>query len=246
MADRPAGRNRADGRRLEILYEDRALIVVAKPAGMPTVPAPGGRERSAYGTLNSMLRRRGIREGAALVHRLDRDTSGVMLFARTGAAKKAMMDHWKNAVTHRIYVAVVEGRPPAVSGEIVSYLKENRAGVMFVTRNPSEGQRAVTRYRTLGAAGAFALLSLELETGRRNQIRVQLADIGCPVAGDAKYGGKKRRGEPTRSSGALALHALSISFIHPDTGREMTFGVPLPAEFLKAVGMRSLPDDFMP
>jgi 23S rRNA-/tRNA-specific pseudouridylate synthase len=179
-----------------------------------------------------------------------------MVFARTARAKKTLMDNWQNAVKRRIYLAVVEGSTPRPSGEIVSYLRENAAGVMYVTADQAKGLRAVTRYRTLAADKGESLLSLELETGRRNQIRVQLAHLGCPVAGDNKYGSadarRPGRGESERgdrrhaigrgsSFGRLALHAYSISFIHPKSGKEMTFTVPAPREFFSAVGLSELP-----
>jgi 23S rRNA pseudouridine1911/1915/1917 synthase len=230
--------------RLEILFEDRGLIVVIKPVGLPVIGM--GREKTALDLLNTMLRNRGIKEPAAVVHRLDRDTSGVMVFARSGKMKKAMMENWNELVTKRVYIALVAGIPPEKEGTIRSNLKENRGHAMYSVGTDEGGFEAVTHYRLIRSSRGFSLLALELETGRKNQIRVHLADIGCPIVGDEKYG-SVRAGRPAgtdegRGIGRLGLHALGIAFRHPETREELKFLAPLPGEFLKAVGLSALPE----
>jgi RluA family pseudouridine synthase len=229
---------------LEILFEDRSLIVVIKPAGLPVIGM--GREKTALDLLNTLLRNRGIKEPAAVVHRLDRDTSGVMVFARSGRMKKALMENWKELVTSRVYLALVAGIPPEKEGTIRSNLKENRGHAMYSVGSDEGGLEAVTHYRLIRSNRGFSLLALELETGRKNQIRVHLADIGCPIVGDEKYG-SIRAGRPAgvdngRGIGRLGLHALGLAFRHPDTHEELRFQAPVPKEFLTAVGLSTLPE----
>lgn len=212
---------------MEILYEDGDLMVVFKPAGLLSVAAGGQRDRTAYWVLNEYLRRRGMRQQIAVVHRLDRDTSGVMVFAKSGAMKKALMDNWDDLVIERRYVAVVEGRIDEPEGVIDLPLMEDSKGRMLVAL-PGRGQRALTRWRLLRSGNRYSLLSLELETGRRNQIRVHCAAMGHPVAGDEKYGA---RSNPLRR---LGLHAECLVFRHPRTQAVLDFSVPPPAAFTAA------------
>ncbi|WP_304226594.1 RluA family pseudouridine synthase [Gracilinema caldarium] len=212
---------------MEILFEDEDLIVVFKPAGLLSVAAGGQRDRTAYMILNEYLRRRGKRQQVAVVHRLDRDTSGVMVFAKSGAMKKALMDNWDALVIERRYVAVVEGQIDEPEGVIDLPLMEGPKGRMLVAQ-PGRGWRALTRWRLLRSGSRYSLLSLELETGRRNQIRVHCAAIGHPVVGDEKYGA---RTNPLRR---LGLHAEKLLFRHPQTQSVLDFSVPPPALFLSA------------
>lgn len=212
---------------MEILYEDDELLVVFKPAGLLSVAAGGEKNRTAYWILNEYLRRRGKRQQVAVVHRLDRDTSGVMVFAKSAAMKKALMDHWDTLVVERRYVAVVEGLMEAVEGTIDFPLTEDARGKVIVAP-PGRGQRAVSHWKLLRSGRRYSLLALELETGRRNQIRVHCAAIGHPVAGDEKYGSR------TNPLGRLGLHAEKLIFKHPRTGAVLDFSVPPPPNFTGA------------
>lgn len=211
---------------LVILYEDDDIAVVDKPSGLLSVQAGDARVKSAYGLLLEHMRRTHPGARPAVVHRLDRDTSGVMLFAKHPHAKKIFMDRWAERVLERRYVAVAEGRPQPPRGRIDTPLKENRVGEVYVSSDGT-GLRALTNYWTLEGRDDFSLLELELETGRKNQIRVQLAHMGNPVAGDTKYGA---RADPL---GRLALHAYLIAFLHPRTDERLEFRVDPPTGFLK-------------
>ncbi len=212
---------------MEILFEDEDLLVVFKPAGLLSVAAAGQRDRTAYWILNEYLRRRSKRQQVAVVHRLDRDTSGVMVFAKSAAMKKALMDRWDDLVVERRYVAVVEGHIDEQEGTIDVPLAEDTKGRMVIAP-PGRGLQALTRWRRLRSGSRYSLLVLELETGRRNQIRVHCAAIGHPVAGDEKYGAR------TNPLGRLALHAEQLSFRHPRTGQLLEYSVPPPRGFTAA------------
>lgn len=212
---------------LEILYEDDDLLVVFKPAGLLSVAAAGEKNRTAYWILNEYLRRRGKRQQVAVVHRLDRDTSGVMVFAKSAAMKRALMDNWDKLVFERRYVAVVEGPVTEPEGTIdLPLTEDSRARVLIAA--PGRGQRAITHWKVLRSGSRCSLLSLELETGRRNQIRVHCAAIGHPVVGDSKYGSR------CDILGRLGLHAERLAFYHPRTGVLLEFSVPPPPSFTSA------------
>jgi len=212
---------------LVILYEDDDLIVVNKPEGLLSVAAGGEKNRTAYWILNEYLRRRGQKRQIAVVHRLDRDTSGVMVFAKSAAMKKALMDNWDNLVVERCYVAVVEGPVTEPEGIIDLPLAEDPQGRVVIAAS-GRGLRAVTRWKLLRSGSRYSLLSLELETGRRNQIRVHCAALGHPVVGDRKYGSRM---DPLKR---LGLHAETLALHHPRTGASLEFSVPPPPGFTAA------------
>ena len=198
---------------LLLLYEDRDIIACDKPAGLLSVAAGGRREKTAYWILSEYLRKKGGTP-PAVVHRLDRDTSGVMIFARSGWVKKKLMDNWDEIVTERCYVCVAEGEFTGSEGIIDMPLGEDKSGRVIAVKN---GKPALTRWKLLKASNGYSLLSLELETGRRNQIRAHLAALGHPVAGDKKYWAKT---DPLKR---LCLHAEKIAFHHPRDGKLMEF-----------------------
>lgn len=212
-------------RGLEVLYEDHDLIVVDKVAGLLTVSTDRMREQTAYFLLNDYVRKGNSksRNRIFIVHRLDRDTSGILVFAKNEQAKRFLQDEW--AHFQKQYVAVVQGILPKEEGLISSYLTENSAHKMYSVSDPRKGKLAQTQYRVLKTSTTHSLLEIKLLTGRKNQIRVQLADQGCPVAGDKKYG-HKERGE-TR----LYLHAMELKLTHPFSKKPMTFETPIPTAF---------------
>lgn len=208
-----------------IVYQDNDLILVDKEPGFLSVPAPAVRkEHTLYGSLERYLRRPPL-----IVHRLDRDTSGLILYAKTERAQKRLQKNWQEAVQERIYLAVVEGEPAVKEGTLRSYLKENKAHKMYVT--DGDGALAILHYRVL-QPGSFSLVRIELETGRKNQIRAQFEALGHPVAGDARYGAR------TNVLQRLGLHAHSIRFRHPITDETLSFESPAPPSF-QAVVSRS-------
>jgi 23S rRNA pseudouridine1911/1915/1917 synthase len=210
---------------LALLYEDRDIIAVDKPAGLLSIATRGGaksgREKTAYWILAEYLRKK-RRGPPAVVHRLDRDTSGVMIFALSRWVKKKLMDRWDETVTERRYVCVAEGVFAEEAGIIDLPLGED-AGGRVVARK--DGKPALTRWKLLKERNGYSLLFLELETGRRNQIRAHLAALGHPVAGDKKYWANT---DPLKR---LCLHAERIAFHHPRDGRLMEFESPIPRVF---------------
>ena len=219
---------------LTILYEDRDLVVVDKPPGLLTMGTATDKNHTAYFMLTDYVRKgqSKSRHRIFIVHRLDRETSGVLLFAKNETAKFRLQDEWET--TRKKYFAVVHGRCKQAAGTISTYLAENRAHVVYSTPNKSQGKLATTSYRVLEQGAHAALLEIDLLTGRKHQIRVHLADIGHPVIGDRKYGRDEQRTHAANAPRArkpprLALHAASISFQHPFDGRRMTVATPLPA-----------------
>jgi 23S rRNA pseudouridine1911/1915/1917 synthase len=214
---------------LVILYEDKDIITVDKPTGLLSIAAAGENEKTCYHILSEYLRKRGGGRRPAVVHRLDRDTSGVMIFAKSEHVKKKLMYNWDEAVVERRYIAVAEGNPGkdgAAEGIINEPLGEDRRGRVIVSPG---GKPAITRWKLLKQGKRYSLLSLELETGRRNQIRAHLFDLGCTVAGDKKYNAAT---DPLRR---LCLHAERIALRHPADGRIMEFTVPPPEGFERII-----------
>lgn len=216
-------------RRLQLVYEDNDIIVVNKGYGLLSMGNDKVKEGTAYSILRDYLKWCDPRQKIFIVHRLDRDTSGLMMFAKTMEAKEAMQHNWNNMVLNRKYLAVVEGKVDDDEGVVKSYLAENSRYEVYSTDNPEEGQLAVTRYRTLKRKNGYSLLEVELDTGRKNQIRVHMKDMGHPIAGDRKYGAKS---SPIHR---LALHAQTLRFVHPITRKEMNFTTPVPAPFASMV-----------
>ena len=230
MRQRPGSSPRSFLQGLVILHEDRDILVVDKPPGLLTVGTDTDKSHTAYFILTDYVRKGSgkSRNRIFIVHRLDRDTSGVLLFAKTAEAKHYLQEHWND--TRKKYLAVTHGRCEKQADTITSYLAENKARMVYSTRDRTKGRLSHTAYRVLKQTPDFALLEVDLLTGRKNQIRVHLADIGHPVVGDEKYG------RTDRAHRRLALHARSISFTHPYTGEPLTIETPVPAYFTQLVG----------
>jgi 23S rRNA pseudouridine1911/1915/1917 synthase len=205
--------------RLRIIHIDDAILVVDKPAGLLSMGSEREKQRTAHRILNEHLktRSRSPRQQAFIVHRLDRESSGLMLFARSESAQAALQRNWKN-VTKK-YLAVVKGVPSKAQGTLTAHLVESKS--LLVHRVDNGGQLAITHYRVLRTLGDKSLLELTLETGRKHQIRVQLATVGHPIVGDRRYGADRTK---TR----LALHSCELKFRHPVSGASMEFRSALP------------------
>lgn len=206
-----------------VVYEDEAVIVVEKPAGLLSMGTEKEKIRTLYWQLTDYIRRQNEsgRGRIFIVHRLDRDVSGLMVFAKSEKAKEALQKNWKKAV--KKYCAVVRGVPLKKQGIIRSFLAEDKFRKVYsAAKRSREAKHAVTHYRVLKAKPGTALLEITLETGRKNQIRVHLADLGHPILGDSKYG------DPKTAHLRLALHAHFLSFPHPVTGKSMAFESRLP------------------
>jgi RluA family pseudouridine synthase len=217
-------------RGLMILYEDRDILVVDKPAGLLTVGTDREKSRTAYFILTNYVRkgRPRSRDRVFIVHRLDRESSGILIFAKTQQAKLRLQGQWNE--TEKKYLAVVHGKCKNSSDTISTYLAENKAQVVYSTSDTAKGKLSHTAYKVLRQTKDYALLEVDLLTGRKNQIRVHLAGIGHPIVGDKKYG--KGGG----SYKYLALHARTISFKHPTSGEPLTFVAKVPGYFSKLVG----------
>lgn len=213
----------------KILHEDKDILVVVKPAGLLTIGTDKEKSRTAYAILTDYVRKGCSKSPKRIfiVHRLDRDTSGILIFAKSMEAKLRLQGRWKE--TEKKYIAVVHGRCEKKEGTITSYLAENRAQVVYSTTDSTKGKMSHTAYRVLKDTKEFSLLEVDLLTGRKHQIRVHLADIGHPIVGDGKYGYGKKAYE------CLALHARSISFTHPFSGERLTFDIGFPEYFNKLV-----------
>jgi tRNA pseudouridine32 synthase/23S rRNA pseudouridine746 synthase/23S rRNA pseudouridine1911/1915/1917 synthase len=215
---------------LTLLYLDRDVIVIAKPVGLLTIGTDGDKSRTVHAILNDYVRKGNpkSRQRVYVVHRLDRDTSGTLVFARSEAAKQYLQDHWGE--TEKTYLAVVYGSLAPPEGTISSYLAENRALRVYSTTDADAGKLSHTEYRTLREARGLSLLAIRLHTGRKHQIRVQLAEKGHPIVGDKKYG---RAGD---SHQWLALHAQSLTFTQPVTGERLTCSTSMPDHFTRLLG----------
>jgi len=201
-----------------IVYEDGALIVVDKPHGLLTIGTDRERDKTLYSYLTEYERAKSNRNSGRvfIVHRLDREASGLVVLAKTEPIQSVLQKNWIQAV--KKYSAVTEGVPPKRTGIIKSHLEENKSGRVYGMPQPSKNSRpAITHYRLLKQNGKNALLEVTLQTGRKNQIRIHLADLGYPIIGDKKYGAASN---PLRR---LALHAGFLSFPHPTTGKIMSF-----------------------
>lgn len=213
-----------------LLYEDDAVVVVVKPVGLLTVATETERERTLQAALNRYLRAKGSSERIHVVHRLDRDTSGVLVFARSFEIREALKEQFAAHSIERIYVALVEGVPDPPIGTIRSYLREGK-DLSVRSVDPAQfldAKPAATHYRTIRSGESYSLLEVTLETGRKNQIRVHLSEKGHPVVGDPRYG---TAGSPI---GRLGLHAKVLGFAHPVTGKRMSFVAPVPEELASA------------
>lgn len=237
--------------KLSLVYEDDYLIVVNKKQGLLTVPSnPDSAETTALSILKAYVRKQHPRNNIYVVHRLDRETSGLLVFAKTPQLQEYMRTYWRQLVTKRTYIALAEGILPEQKGTITTWLTEDKRNAMvFSSPVDDGGQKAVTHYEVLGTRAlkhvndttttrkrdvndseeeaTLSLVALNLETGRTNQIRVHLASIGHPVVGDRKYG----HGNTFSPVDRLCLHARILEFIHPATEQVVHFETPIPKEF---------------
>ena len=209
---------------LRLVHEDDDILVVDKPSGLLTIATESELERTAYRLLRDWVARRDTRAARLfIVHRLDRETSGLIVFAKSVAAKEHLQAQFAVRTAERLYIALAEGVMRQGEGSLVSRLVEDRALRVRVAER-GDGKEAITRYRVLERRRGATLVELRLVTGRRAQIRAQLAAAGHPIAGDVQYGG---RTDPMRR---LALHATRLAFVHP-RGDRVSFDSPLPTAF---------------
>ncbi|MFQ6794548.1 MAG: RluA family pseudouridine synthase [Thomasclavelia sp.] len=212
---------------LEILYEDNQLIVINKPSGLLSMAGGLEKEKTAYHYVSEYLKKKNKKARVFIVHRLDRETSGVLMFAKNEEIKNLLQNNWNKLVYKRGYKAIVEGRLTKRQGTIKSYLQESKTQQVYIA---TKGKLAITHYQVIKETKNNSLLSINLDTGRKNQIRVQLQSIGHSIIGDKKYGAT------TNPIKRLGLHADIFGFIHPQTKRKMEFEAKLPDEFISLFG----------
>lgn len=221
--------------KLRLVYEDEHLIVVEKKQGLLTVAThPGSSEMTVFSILKAYVRKQNPRNGIYVVHRLDRETSGLLVFAKTPELQEYMRTYWRQLVTNRAYIAIAEGAFEQPEGQIKSWFTEDkRNAIVYSSPVDDGGDLAITNYKALQFTDSpipqFTLVELHLETGRTNQIRVHLASKGHPIVGDRKYG----HGNENSPLDRLCLHAQTLEFIHPVTEQTVRFSTPMPKEFKK-------------
>ncbi len=212
---------------LPIIFEDNDLIVINKPSKLLSVPSDNEKGSTAFRMVNDYLQQKDKHNRAFIVHRLDEDTSGVLMFAKNDKMAKALTDgdNWNNLVKKRGYYAIVEGTLENKEGTIRSYLKKNSQNMMYSSKKKGDGQLAITNYKIIQENGQFSLADVDIKTGRKNQIRVHFGDLGHFIIGDDKYG------EPSNPIKRLGLHAYELDIIHPLSGKLLKFKAPMPKEF---------------
>lgn len=213
-------------RGLSIVFEDQYLIVIEKQAGVLSIATEKQKDNTAYSTLSNHVKKQDPRNRIFVVHRLDRETSGLMMFAKSEKIQKLLQESWNATIEERTYLAVVEGYVEKKQDTITSYLVESKALIVYSSKNPDVGQEAITHYEVLKSNKNFSLLKVNLETGRKNQIRVHAKDIGHSVVGDEKYGAKS---DPIKR---LGLHAWVLAFKHPITKKDLHFETEMPSKFI--------------
>ncbi|NCB68959.1 MAG: RluA family pseudouridine synthase [Bacteroidia bacterium] len=212
--------------KLKVIFEDQYLIVVEKKEGLLTVTTGKSDETTAFSILKNYVKKASPQNRIYVVHRLDRETSGVIMFAKTREIQLALQENWHRVITRRVYVALVEGKVEKPEDTIVTWLTENEKSLkIHSSKVDNGGQQAVTHYRTIKTNDKFSLLEVELETGRKNQIRVHMQDIGHPIVGDKKYGSE------VSPIGRVGLHARVLAFIHPMSLENVTFETHVPKTF---------------
>lgn len=211
--------------KLKILFENDELIAIDKPAGLLSIATDDEKENTAYHLMTEYVRIADPKARIFIVHRLDRDTSGILVAAKNERLKLALQENWNDLAITREYTAVVDGTPSKKTGRIISWLKETKTLLTYSSSTPGDGQEAITNYEVLRESPDYALLKITIETGRKNQIRVHMKDLGHPIAGDKKYGAK------TNPLGRLCLHASRLQFRHPFTEQLVTIESAVPKSF---------------
>ena len=211
--------------KLPIIYEDDHIIVINKPSGLLSIASDNEKKSTAYRILSDYVQQKDKHNRVFVVHRLDEDTSGVLMIAKDKETQEKYQDNWNDLVSKRGYYAIVDGILDKKQGTITSYLKKNAQNMMYSSKKPGDGQYSVTHYKVIKEKDDYSLLDVNIDSGRKNQIRVHLGDIGHNVVGDDKYG------NPTNPIKRLGLHAYELDIKNPYTGKVMKFKAPIPKEF---------------
>ena len=211
---------------LPILFEDEEIIVINKPSGLLSVASDKEKGVTAFRIISDYVQQKDKHNRIFVVHRIDEDTSGVLMFVKNSKLRDALQDKWNDLVSKRGYFAIIEGEMKEKSGTITSFLKKNSLNLMYSSHKKGDGQYAVTHYKTIKSNDKYSLLDVEIDSGRKNQIRVHFGEKGHNIIGDDKYG------NPSNPLGRLGLHAYELNLTHPFSGKELKFNAPMPKEFL--------------
>lgn len=214
---------------LDILYEDNDLIVINKQENLLTISTSKEKDKTAYHIVSNYVKRNNNNQRIFVVHRLDRDTSGILVFAKNQRIQKLLQDNWNSIVSLRGYIAIVEGKPIKEKDTIRSWLKETQTQIVYSSKKKGDGKEAITHYQMIKTNNKYSLLEVIIDTGRKNQIRVHMKDINHSIVGDKKYGAK------TNPLKRLGLHAHALSFRHPITKEILHFETDVPDEFLSLI-----------
>ncbi len=212
---------------IDIIYEDSNIIVLDKPSGLLTISTKDEKNITLYHFVMEYLKSKNKNNKVYIVHRLDRDTSGIIIFSKNEKTKKLLQNNWNDIVICKKYCAVISGHAPKNKGIIKSYLKENNQYYVYSTSDKNKGKLSITEYNVISEGKNNSLVDINLKTGRKNQIRVHMKDIGCPIVGDKKYGNK------TSDINRLCLHAYFIKLRNPYNSKIMEFTSNIPKDFYK-------------
>lgn len=210
---------------LNIVYEDDEFLVINKPSGLLSIASDKEKDVTAYRMVMDYVRAFNPCNRVHVVHRIDKDTSGILMFAKNEKLKNDLQDSWNQLVKKRGYFAVVEGKLAKKNGTYKSWLRETRTNIMYSSHTPGDGQEAITHYKVMKENQRFSLVDVHIDSGRKNQIRVHMMDLGCKIVGDTKYGAASN---PLKR---LGLHAYELEFVHPYTKKVMLFKANIPATF---------------
>lgn len=228
---------RKDGKRvskLKILYEDDELIAINKPAGLLSIATDKEKEETAYRLMMDYVQEANKKNRVFVVHRLDKETSGVLIFSKSEELKNALQDKWNDLVKLREYIAICEGKFDKKEGTRISYLLPTKTNLMFSSHKPNDGQKAITHYQVINENDTCSLLKVKIDTGRKNQIRVHMKDLGHNVVGDDKYGSN------LNPINRLGLHARVLEFDHPLKQKHFKFIAEVPKEFLDLFSIKKI------
>ncbi len=213
-------------KKLDIVYEDKDILVVNKKSGLLSISTDNEKERTLFHEVLNYVKMKHKKNKIFIVHRLDKDTSGVMVFAKSLEIKKILQDNWEKLALEREYVGIIEGDPPKEKDRLINYLSETKTYLVYIS-DKKNGKLAITNYRKITSSNDYSLLAFNLETGRKNQIRIQMKGIAHPIVGDKKYGSTKN---PLRR---MALHANKLVLIHPRTKEKIILETAIPNSFIK-------------
>lgn len=218
--------------KLDIIYEDDEIIAINKPSGLLSVATDKEKDKTAYRMLMDYVRINNPRNRVYVVHRIDKDTSGVLIVTKNEKLKQLLQDSWNDIVTKRGYIAICDGIFKQKEGTVQSYLKETSTNVMYSSDNPHNGQLATTHYKVKKENAKYSMVDVNIDSGRKNQIRVHMGDLGHNIVGDTKYG------DPSNPLKRLGLHAYALEFKHPVTGNMIKLKAPIPKEFISLINRK--------